>query len=112
MRPDVSKLIQDIIFAANEIESFTKGMNITSFTNSSIVLRAVERDFEIIGEAFNRISRIDDTLLDSIPDSRKIIGFRNIIAHGYDSIDERILWAAIEKHLPDLVQKLHELLNS
>ena len=68
---------------------------------------ALEREFEIIGEALVRIERIDaDKLSLSIPDYRKIIGFRNLVAHGYDLIDDVILWDLATNHIPDLLEKI------
>ncbi|VGO15852.1 hypothetical protein PDESU_04439 [Pontiella desulfatans] len=70
---------------------------------------AVERKFEIIGEALNRISRIDGNVLEKIRDYRSIISFRNILAHGYDSIDERVVWGIIEADLENLISDAEKL---
>lgn len=69
---------------------------------------AVERKFEIIGEALNRLSRIDADLLATITNYRSIISFRNILAHGYDSIEDRVVWGIIET---DLEQLLHDAIR-
>jgi uncharacterized protein with HEPN domain len=69
---------------------------------------AVERKFEIIGEALNRLSRIDADLLATITNYRSIISFRNILAHGYDTIEDRVVWGIIET---DLEQLLHDAIR-
>jgi len=74
-----------------------------------MVQRAVEREFEIIGEALNRIKKVDPELLEHVSAYHRIIGFRNILAHGYDIIDEKLVWDAINKHLPVLVQEIKKL---
>jgi len=71
---------------------------------------AVERKFEIIGEALNRIRRENPSLMNRIRDHRDIISFRNILVHGYDSIDDRIAWGIIEEDLDRLLEDISELL--
>jgi uncharacterized protein with HEPN domain len=72
----------------------------------------VERKFEIIGEALNRIKRLDKGLLVAIPQHERIIGFRNVISHGYDVIAPELVWDAIQNHLPVLRGMVEELLKS
>ena len=71
-----------------------------------------EREFEIIGEALNRIKREDPELLENVSEHHKIIGFRNILAHGYDKIDEIIVWTAITEHLPILMTEVNMIMDS
>ncbi len=67
---------------------------------------AVERQFEIIGEALNRVKKIDITMLADIDNWREIIGFRNVLAHGYDVIEDDIVWDSIQNHIPHLFEQL------
>ena len=71
--------------------------------------RAIEREFEIIGEAMNRISKVDPDI--SISSSRQIISMRNRVIHGYDAVDDEIVWGTIQRHLPLLKSEIQELLN-
>ncbi len=64
----------------------------------------------IIGEALNRLSRLDAELLSQIRNYRSIISFRNILAHGYDGIEDRIVWGIIETDLEQLLQDAIRLL--
>jgi uncharacterized protein with HEPN domain len=86
MKAEVRKNLFDILQAAEEIAAFTKNMDFQSYQNSAVTQRAVERDFEIIGEALTRIKRFDETLLDAISETHRIIGFRNVLIHGYDMV--------------------------
>ena len=70
---------------------------------------AIEREFEIIGEALHRLSRIEEpTLSEKIPEYHKIIDFRNIIAHGYDIIDEAAIWDFAVNLVPELLDKIED----
>jgi uncharacterized protein with HEPN domain len=71
--------------------------------------RAVEREFEIIGEAMNRIEKIDSST--DISSKKQIIDMRNRVIHGYDRIDNEIIWGTIVRHLPKLKQEIETLLK-
>ncbi len=70
--------------------------------------RAVEREFEIIGEAMSRIEKLDSTI--EISSKRQIISMRNRVIHGYDKIDNEIIWGTIVRHLPTLKLEIDNLL--
>lgn len=75
------KLLLDIILSCEEISSFIEGKGLEDFTKNRLLQLALEREFEIIGEALARLERIDqENLTEKIPEYRRIIGFRNIIA--------------------------------
>lgn len=112
MNDDVRKNLVDIIQAAEEIEIFVRGMDFKAYQISLVTQRAVERDFEIIGEALNRIRTIDEELLEKISEYHRIIGFRNILIHGYDVVDEIIVWKAVENHLPRLIKEIQKILDA
>ncbi len=112
MNDEILKNLIDILHAAEEIQRFTHGMDFKAYQNSPVTQRAVERDFEIIGEALNRIKKIDEEFIEKISEHYRIIGFRNILIHGYDIIDEMIVWKAVKNHLPILVKEVREILNA
>ena len=111
MKDEIKKNLIDILQAAEEIENFISGMKFETYQITPVVKRAVERDFEIIGEALNRIKNTDSELLEKISEHHRIIGFRNILIHGYDIIDEAIVWQAITKHLPILVKEIKQMVG-
>lgn len=112
MKVETRKNLIDILQAAEEIKTFTTGMDFTTYQSSPVTQRAVERDFEIIGEALNKIRKSDAVLLDAISEHYRIIGFRNILIHGYDMVDETIVWNAVESHLPLLMEEVQKLLHT
>jgi uncharacterized protein with HEPN domain len=106
----VRECLQDILENACEVQSFTAGMTFQNYQADRKTQAAVERKFEIIGEALNRIHSSDAELLERIRDYRSIISFRNILAHGYDSVEDRVVWGIIENDLNTLIDDASELL--
>ena len=112
MNDETRKNLVDIIQAAEEIQDFVRGMDFKTYQNQTVTKRAVERNFEIIGEALNRIRNTDDKLLEKVSEHHRIIGFRNILIHGYDIVDEAIIWQAVTNHLPILIREVKEILST
>ena len=72
---------------------------------------AVERKLGIIGEAFAKLEEAGPALTENFPEMRKIIGMRNRIVHGYDNVDEELVWDVVQNRLPALQQKVEALLK-
>jgi uncharacterized protein with HEPN domain len=107
MPHSVRKLLLDLVLACEEITEFCAGKELTDFQSDRLLQLALERQFEIIGEALNRLQRIDpETLEKSIPEYRKIIGFRNVISHGYDIVDDAALWDFAVNRVPELLERV------
>ncbi|MCK4292470.1 MAG: DUF86 domain-containing protein [Planctomycetes bacterium] len=111
MNDEARKNLIDVLQAVEEIQDFVRGMDFKAYQNNPVTKRAVERDFEIIGEALNRIKNTDYELLGKISEHHRIIGFRNILIHGYDIVDEAVVWQAVTNHLPILVGEIKEILS-
>ena len=111
MPPEVQKLLFDVLQATRDIQEFVRGLAYTQYVADTMVQAAVERKFEIIGEALNRLKHLDDAVLTAIPEHSRIIGFRNVISHGYDAIEPELVWDAIHNHLPALRQVVEALLS-
>jgi uncharacterized protein with HEPN domain len=111
MNDETRKNLVDILQASEEIQNFTNGMGFPEYQDSPVTQRAVERDFEIIGEALSRNKKTDHAILDTISENHRIIGFRNILIHGYDMVDEAIVWNAVKNHLPILIEEVKRALN-
>ena len=112
MNDETRNNLIDILQAAEEIQDFVRGMDFKAYQNNPVTKRAVERDFEIIGEALNRIKYTDNKLLKKISEHHRIIGFRNILIHGYDIVDEAIVWQAVTNHLPILIREIKDILGT
>ena len=107
----ILKHLYDIREAASAVSRFTTGKTFEDYEQDELLRSGVERKFEIIGEALNRIRRDDPAILDQIREYRSIVSFRNILAHGYDSIDDRIVWGIIEEDLDDLLKDVGKLVG-
>uniref|UniRef100_UPI00405710A7 HepT-like ribonuclease domain-containing protein n=1 Tax=Candidatus Electronema sp. TaxID=2698783 RepID=UPI00405710A7 len=103
--------VEDAVTACELILQFTLDMEEIEYAADLKTQSAVERQFEIIGEALNRIKGIDSGLLDRIDNWREIIGFRNVIAHGYDVIENEIVWGSVKEDVPVLLAQLKRMLN-
>ncbi len=64
---------------------------------------AVERQIQIIGEALNRLSKVDPATADRITDLARIVAFRNVLVHGYAQIDDALVWEVASTRVPDPV---------
>jgi uncharacterized protein with HEPN domain len=111
MPPETAKLLWDMLTSAQRIESFTTGKSLEDYRRDELLRSAVERQFEIIGEAMSRLLKVDSALAGTISDYRKIASFRNVLIHGYDSIDDVISWGIVQSKLPILRAELERLLN-
>lgn len=106
MKKEIKKYLFDIMNSAEEINSYTNNFSFTDYSSNKLVQRAVERNFEIIGEALNALKFNHTEFMNNISEYQRIIGFRNILIHGYSEIDEKIVWDAIQKHLPILINEI------
>lgn len=87
--------LNDIVANVEELLRFVGGMTFEQYQTDRKTQAAVERKFEVIGEALNRLARVDAEILSEIRNYRSIISFRNILAHGYDSVEDRVVWGII-----------------
>lgn len=111
MQPESPKHLEDIRAAAGYILEKTRGKTVEDYLSDDLLRPAVERHFEIIGEALTRLKRRDPPLAESIRDHAQIIAFRNVLIHGYDTIDDRRVWDAIEHSLPAMLREVEALLR-
>lgn len=112
MRPEAQKYLTDIQVAADRIARFCAGKQFEQYLADEMLRSAVERQFGIIGEALARLAKVDPAMAAGVPDHATIIAFRNILVHGYASVDDKIVWGTIENHLGPLRKTVADLLAS
>lgn len=102
MHPDAGKLLWDAQQAAERVARFTAGKTFAEYETDEYFRSAVERQFEIIGEALNQLSRLDPATAATIAELPRVVAFRNVLIHGYASVDNRIVWGVVEGSLASL----------
>ncbi len=111
MQRDSKKHLEDVRHAAFAIEQFTAGKTFSDYAADGLLRSGDERQFEIIGEALNRLSKVDPDTIDQISEYPRIIAFRNILIHGYDVVDDRVVWDLVQLKLPTLALEVRTLLG-
>ena len=110
MQPQSPKLLEDIRDAVAFIGEVTKGKGLADYAADRLLRQAIERNFEIIGEAIKRLAQYDAETAARIDDYRQIIAFRNVLIHGYDLVDHALVWNTIETQIPTLLRDVEALL--
>ena len=111
MNEKVLKCLYDIKLAIEEVDSYfvNRQRTFQDYKNDVILRRAIERNLEIVGEAVNRILKEDPDF--TIENARRIVGLRNQIIHGYDSISDESIWGVVINHLPNLKTEIENLIK-
>ncbi len=102
-------LLEDMQESLQKIFKFTDGLTRDAFMGDELVIDAVLRNFEVIGEA---ASQLPDEFVDEHPDVEwhKMIGMRNRLVHGYFGVSTAIVWETIRQNLPVLRDQLKDLI--
>jgi len=111
LKRDPKSLLWDAREAAGLIATITSGKTFAEFDGDVVLRSAVERQFEIVGEALAQLTRLDAEMAARIPHLREIIAFRNVLIHGYAAIDRARVWRVVEENLPQLCAVLADFLS-
>ncbi len=103
--------LQDVLDAINDMQSCFVGFPKRYDLFEKDIMRkcVVERKVEIMGEAINRIKKLDPSVI--IPNAREIIGTRNRIIHAYDNVHPEFLWSLVLRHIPELKKDIERLIE-
>ncbi|HEY6443991.1 MAG TPA: HepT-like ribonuclease domain-containing protein [Candidatus Acidoferrales bacterium] len=110
MRLEAKKYLYDIQQGITNYR-LTSGKRLDGYRADAMLRSAVERQFEIIGEALTQLAKLDEALVAHVSEYRRIIAFRNILIHGYAEVDDRLVWDIVETKLPILRQQTEALLK-
>lgn len=111
MNEKVLKSLYDILMAIEEIDTFflNRSKRFDVYCSDILLKRGIERILEIIGEAMNRILRDESDI--NIDNAKRIVGLRNQIIHGYDSVSDENIWGVVINHLPQLKIDINRLIE-
>jgi uncharacterized protein with HEPN domain len=110
MQHEIKKYLFDIQSSIDSIFGFLGSQrDFNAYLSNKLLRRGVERELEIIGEAAKNLLKINNAI--DIENARKIIDLRNFISHGYDKVDDTIIWGIVNKHLPLLKNQVENLLE-
>mgnify|MGYP001589855438 FL=1 len=111
IRKDNLVYIDDVLSAVKKINKFCKTIDKDDFMKNELLMDAVVRNLEIIGEASSKLTAAFKERYKEI-EWRKIIGMRNRIIHAYDTVNFEIVWDVIREDLPELKKKLKQIVSS
>jgi len=112
MRLETRVCLDDMIRACELIQHAIAGLAEEEFLAKWEKQSAVERQFMIVGEALARINRLEPSVFESIPDARAIVGFRNVLVHGYDVADPKAVFELAGSPVRELISLVEEMLES
>lgn len=110
MRLESKKYLFDIVQAARLLRQFSSGKSYADYTADPLLRSAVERQFEVIGEAVAQLIKLDPDTGARLSEHKRVVAFRNVLIHGYAEIDHRIVWDVLEQKVPVLLREAEALL--
>lgn len=111
MQRDARALLWDVRESADAIAGFLAGKDLTGYLGERLLRSAVEREFEIIGEALNKLSKQAPDIAAQVPNLARAVALRNLLIHGYASVDDATVWRIAHDDLPHLRGQAARLLE-
>jgi len=110
MQREILKYLLDIQISINSIFDYLgEKHDFFQYKANKLLRRGVERELEIIGEATNRILKIDKNI--ALTNAKRIVNLRNWVIHGYDKVDDTIIWGILSRDVPLLKREVEKLLS-
>lgn len=111
MEREPKALLWDALAAARLVGSFVANADFERFDRDDMLRSAVERQFEILGEALAQLAKVAPDLVARLPDARRAIDFRNLLIHGYAVVNRPRIWAVVQDDLPKMTAAIQTQLN-
>jgi uncharacterized protein with HEPN domain len=111
MPPEIEKYLWDIDEACRAVLDLAQRTSLEEFRGTRWLRSSIEREFIIIGEALRNAIAVDQNFATRISGARAIIGFRNVVVHGYSTVDPDFVWGFIKGDLPRLVFEVQQCLK-
>ncbi|VBA60552.1 hypothetical protein LAUMK191_05580 [Mycobacterium attenuatum] len=110
MQPDPRKYLWDALRAAGFLRQFAAGKTFAEYEGDVLLRSAVERQFEIVGEALSQLAKSHADMAAQVPELPRIVAFRNILIHGYANVDDALVWQVLIDKLPQLEAAVRTML--
>jgi uncharacterized protein with HEPN domain len=110
MQRDPAAYLWDVQFACRNVLDFVREASAERLASDIFLRSAVERQLQNMGEALSQLARIDRALAEQVPEHRQIVAFRNVLVHGYATLDQRVVWRVICNDVPALLTAIEALL--
>lgn len=110
MQPDPRKYLWDALRAAGFLRQFAAGKTFAEYQDDVLLRSAVDRQFEIVGEALSQLAKSHADMAAQVPELPRIVAFRNILIHGYANVDDALVWQVLSDKLPQLETAVGTLL--
>ncbi|CAN5152041.1 DUF86 domain-containing protein [soil metagenome] len=111
MHRDPRAYLWDVQSGVDAILEFTSAGGRDDYLADRMLRSAVERQFEIIGEALNQLSKVAPEIAQRVPDHRQVVAFRNLLIHGYAAVDHAMVWGLIQEQLAPLRDRVVQMLT-
>jgi uncharacterized protein with HEPN domain len=111
MPRDPEKYLYDMMEASGLVLEFSAGRTVGDYVRDRLFRSAVERQLQIIGEALVQLNKLAPEIARRISEYERIIGFRHVLVHGYDSLNHELAWYVVEHKLRGLHEEVRALLN-
>ena len=108
-RPDIC--VELALKALERVPRFLAGRSLDAYLADELCRSAVERQLEIAGDALGQLRKLDPELFAQVPEGALIVAFRNVLAHGYATLDHRRVNDAATRKVTELTLSLHRLLR-
>lgn len=109
MQPKVRTFLYDIQQACQALDAFTEGKTLSDYQHNELLRAGVERKLMIVGEAVCQVLRLTPEIESSIPNSREIVGLRNVLVHGYFAVQDETIWGIVKNDIPSLAKSVASL---
>lgn len=107
----VKQRLHDMLVSCDAIVSYTADISYVDYLQDEMRRDAVERRLGIIGEALHRAEELEPDIAEHFPEIRQIVGMRNRIIHGYDAVDDEVVWRSLKRRVPALRATVAALLG-
>jgi uncharacterized protein with HEPN domain len=107
---DYLGFLEDILFSIEKIEKYSKNSNFDDFCKNDMLIDAIVRNFEVIGEAAKNIpNKVKETYPEV--EWKKVMAFRNVLIHEYFGIDLESVWDTVKKNIPSLKSEISKIIR-